>query len=142
MLQVTVVNIPDEPRFALERRGKDEISRVRTRVLRNVQRATLHGHIRKSVEVGAEMFTDAWVAYTGNNPDYAYNVIDHAENYAEGRVHVNGIENFWSLLKHCLRGTYVAVEPYRLFRYLDEQVYRVNNRKASSALYFIGIGNT
>ena len=82
------------------------------------------------------MFTDAWVGYTGIDPDYAHNVIDHAEKYAEGRVHVNGIENFWSLLKRCLKGTYIAVEPYHLFRYLDEQVFRFNNRKLPSSARF------
>ena len=116
----------------LERHGKDETSRVRTKVLRNVQRTTLHGHIQDNVEIGSEMFTDAWVGYTGIDPEYAHNVIDHAEKYAEGRIHVNGIENFWSLLKRCLKGTYIAVEPYHLFRYLDEQVFRFNNRKISS----------
>ena len=56
-------------------------------------------------------FTDAWVGYTGIDPEYSHNVIDHAEKYAEGRVHVNGIENFWSLLKRGIKGTYVSVEP-------------------------------
>ncbi len=85
------------------------------------------------------MFTDPLASYAGLNPDYMHNVIDHAEKYAEGRVHTNGIENFWSLLKRCLKGTYIAGEPYHLFRYLDEQVYRFNNRKVSSALRSIGV---
>jgi transposase-like protein len=126
----------------LERHGKDETSQVRTKVLRNVQRSTLHGHIRENVEPGSEMFTDAWVGYTGIDPEYAHNVIDHAEKYAEGRVHVNGIENFWSLLKRCLKGTYIAVEPYHLFRYLDEQVFRFNNRKEPSASRFMEVARS
>ena len=56
-------------------------------------------------------------------------MIDHAEHYVEGKVHTNGIENFWSLLKRGLSGTYVSVEPFHLFRYLDEQTFRYNNRK-------------
>jgi transposase-like protein len=121
----------------LERHGKDETSQVRTKVLRNVQRSTLHGHIRENVEPGSEMFTDAWVGYTGIDPEYAHNVIDHAEKYAEGRVHVNGIENFWSLLKRGLKGIYVSVEPFHLFRYLDEQVFRFNKRKQTDGSRFI-----
>ena len=121
----------------LERHGKDATSRVRTKVLQNVQRTTLHGNIRESVEAGSEMFTDAWVGYTGIDPEYAHNVIDHAEKYAEGRVHVNGIENFWSLLKRGIKGTYVSVEPFHLFRYLDEQVFRFNNRKMTDGSRFV-----
>ena len=54
--------------------------------------------------------------------------MNHAETYARGKVHTNGLENFWSLLKRGLRGTYVSVEPFHLFRYLDEQSFRYNNR--------------
>jgi hypothetical protein len=68
---------------------------------------------------------------------YVHNVIDHAEKYAEGRVHVNGIENSWSLLKRGLKGTYVSVEPFHLFRYLDEQVFRFNKRKQTDGSRFI-----
>src|SRR5437016_3572042 len=60
---------------------------------------------------------------------YQHKVIDHAECYAKGRVHTNGLENFWSLLKRGLGGTYVSVEPFHLYRYLDEQVFRYNNRR-------------
>jgi hypothetical protein len=61
--------------------------------------------------------------------DYAHKVIDHAEKYVDGKIHTNGLENFWSLLKRGINGTYVSVEPYHLFRYLDEQSFRYNNRK-------------
>jgi transposase-like protein len=121
----------------LERHGKDGVSRVRTKVLKNVQRATLHGEIQETVEPGSEMFTDAWTGYTGIAPEYVHSVIDHAEKYAEGRIHVNGIENFWSLLKRGIKGTYVSVEPFHLFRYLDEQAFRFNERKASDGKRFV-----
>jgi transposase-like protein len=121
----------------LERHGKDGVSRVRTKVLKNVQRATLHGEIQETVETGSEMFTDAWTGYAGIAPEYVHNVIDHAEKYAEGRVHVNGIENFWSLLKRGIKGTYVSVEPFHLFRYLDEQAFRFNERNASDGKRFV-----
>ncbi len=68
---------------------------------------------------------------------FIHNVIDHAEAYVNGEVHTNGLENFWSLLKRALKGTYVSVEPFHLFRYLDEQAYRFNQRKLSDARRFI-----
>jgi transposase-like protein len=98
-------------------------------VMPNVQRNTLQDHVRDNVETGSELFTDAWVAYTGLDAEYIHNVIDHAEAYVRGKVHTNGLENFWSLLKRGIKGTYVSVEPFHLFRYLDEQAFRFNNRK-------------
>ena len=120
----------------LQRHNKDEVSQVRAKVLRNLKRASLQDNVRENVETGSEMFTDAFRSYEGLDPEYTHNVINHAEKYAEGRVHVNGIENFWSLLKRCLKETYIAVEPYHLFRYLDEQVFRFNNRKLPSSARF------
>ncbi len=111
---------------------------MKARVIPNVQRTTLHDEIRKSVQPGSELFTDAWVGYEGIDPDYAHSVIDHAESYANGKVHTNGIENFWSLLKRGIKGTYVSVEPFHLFRYLDEQVFRFNNRKTHDGSRFVG----
>ena len=120
----------------LERHGKDGVSQVRAKVLRNVRAESLHREIHENVEAGSEMFTDAWVGYKHIDDDYLHNVIDHAEKYAEGRVHVNGIENFWSLLKRGLKGTYVSVEPFHLFRYVDEQAFRFNNRKDTDGQRF------
>jgi hypothetical protein len=67
-------------------------------------------------------------SYDGLASEYAHKVVDHAERYVDGQVHTNGLENFWSLLKRGISGTYVSVEPFHLFRYLDEQVFRYNNR--------------
>jgi len=108
----------------LERHGE-----VRTSVLPDVQRQTLHGRIQEHVEPGSQVFTDAWIAYDGLNAQYIHDVIDHAEAYARGNVHTNGLENFWSLVKRGLKGTYVSIEPFHLFRYLDEQAFRYNHRK-------------
>ena len=83
-----------------------------------------------------KVFTDAWVAYTGLDRNFVHGVIDHAESYVNGQIHTNGIENFWSLLKRGLKGTYVSVEPFHLFRYLDEQAFRYNNRKTTDATRF------
>ena len=75
------------------------------------------------------MFTDALPSYNGLKADFIHKAVDHAKEYVRGNVHTNGLENFWCLLKRCFKGTYVSVEPFHLFRYLDEQAYRYNNRK-------------
>lgn len=82
----------------------------------------------KRVEAGTTVNTDAHFSYQGLSDDYAHCVIDHAEAYVDGTIHTNGLENYWSLLKQSLKGTYVSVEPFHLFRYLDEQAFRFNNR--------------
>jgi transposase-like protein len=93
------------------------------------RRVTLDPEVRRSVEPGSNVFTDALGSYRFLNDEYIHKVIDHAEKYAEGEVHTNGLENFWSLLKRSIKGTYVSIEPFHLFRYLDEQAFRFNNRK-------------
>src|SRR5205085_8154886 len=89
---------------------------------------------REHVLAGSAIFTDALKSYEGL--DDRHEVIDHAEAYVDGQVHTNGLENFWSLLKRALKGTYVSVEPFHLFRYLDEQAFRFNNRKGTDAMRF------
>ena len=74
--------------------------------------------------------------YAALNAEYIHEVIDHAEAYVRGHVHTNGIENFWSLLKRAIKGTYVNVEPFHLFRYLDEQTFRYNARKTTDGKRF------
>jgi transposase-like protein len=108
----------------LERGGK-----VRASVIPNRRRKVLQEEVRKHVTAGAALYTDALLSYEGLASDYAHQVVDHATQYVDGRVHTNGLENFWSLLKRGISGTYVSVEPFHLFRYLDEQMFRFNNRK-------------
>jgi ISXO2-like transposase domain len=84
----------------------------------------LQEEVRKHVAAGTALYTDALLFYDGLANDYAHKVIDHAEAYVDGRVHTNSLENFWSLLKRGISGTYVSVEPFHLFRYLDEQTFR------------------
>jgi len=112
----------------LERQGT-----VRAKVIDDATQLTLHAEVRENVESGADLFTDGWKGYSGLHDDYVHQVIDHAEKYVDGQIHTNGIENFWSLLKRGLKGTYVSVEPFHLFRYIDEQVFRFNNRKVNDA---------
>jgi transposase-like protein len=102
---------------------------VRAKVMPNIKRETLQTEILKQVKYGTKVYTDSAVAYEqGMQWRFVHDMVDKTEAYVQGRVHVNGIENFWSLMKRGLRGTYVAVEPFHLDRYVDEQVYRFNNR--------------
>jgi transposase-like protein len=103
---------------------------VRAMVIPDVKRTTLQEKILNNVEGGSQVITDDFPSYKYALADkFAHDVINHVEGYVQGQVHTNGIENFWSLLKRGLRGTYVAVEPFHLDRYVDEQVFRFNNRK-------------
>jgi transposase-like protein len=102
---------------------------VRTEIIPDRLTSTLRAKVNKHVDVGSVLYTDEYQAYKGLKDEYSHSVIDHMEQYVNGQVHTNGIENFWSLLKRGLHGTYVAVEPFHLFRYLDEQVFRFNHRK-------------
>jgi transposase-like protein len=120
----------------LERHGENG-SRVRTRVVPGTRKRHLQVHVRQDVEVGATLHTDALRSYDGLSAEYVHNVIDHAERYADGNVHTNGLENFWSLLKRAVKGTYVSVEPFHLFRYLDEQTFRFNNRNDTDCGRFL-----
>jgi len=115
----------------LERHGE-----VRTMVVPNVKRKSLRKEINTHIEPGAMVYSDALKSYNDLNYDYIHNVINHAEKYVEGNVHTNGIENFWALLKRGLSGTYISVEPFHLFRYLDEQSFRFNKRKLSDSERF------
>src|ERR1035437_10425852 len=108
---------------ALERGGK-----VRTMVVADRKRSALQTCVKEHVKAGSALYSDALASYDGLAQEYAHKVIDHAEKYVDGQVHTNGLENFWSLLKRGIAGSYVSVEPFHLFRYLDEQVFRYNHR--------------
>lgn len=112
----------------LERRGE-----VRTTIVSNTKRKSLQSEVKAHVEAGSTVYSDALRSYNGLEQDYLHSVINHAVEYVRGEVHTNGIENFWSLLKRAIKGTYVAVEPYHLFRYLDEQSFRFNMRKGTDS---------
>lgn len=110
---------------------------VRAMVVPDRRRKTLQDAVRNHVEAGSALYSDALLSYNGLEGDYAHQVINHAVKYVDGQVHTNSIENFWSLLKRCLNGTYVSVEPFHLFRYLDEQTFRFNQRKGTDAQRFV-----
>lgn len=107
----------------LERGGK-----VRAKVIDRRKKAQLQSLVRENVEAGSALYSDALKSYEGLAAEYEHQVIDHAVAYVDGQVHTNGMENFWSLLKRGINGTYVSVEPYHLFRYVDEQAFRFNFR--------------
>src|ERR1035437_473433 len=111
----------------LERGSKATGSKVRVKVVDNTNKKTLQAEVREHVLAGFAIFTDALKSYEGLS-EFQHEVIDHAVAYVDGEIHTNGMENFWSLLKRGLKGTYVSVEPFHLFRYLDEQAWRYNNR--------------
>jgi transposase-like protein len=117
----------------LERHGPDTISKVRAKVIKNIATKTIHDEVKKAVEPKSQLFTDELSSYVGLEKEYAHQVINHMEAYVKGNVHTNGIENFWSLLKRTIRGTYVSVEPFHLFRYVDEQSFRFNKRDDDNA---------
>ncbi|HEY7097452.1 MAG TPA: IS1595 family transposase [Terriglobales bacterium] len=106
-----------------------KLRQVRATVIPNTRRETLQNHILREVFPGSKVYTDEWLGYQGLAKKFAHEIVNHMETYVDGKVHTQGIENFWSLLKRGLKGTYVAVEPFHLFRYVDEQVFRFNNRK-------------
>lgn len=120
----------------LERHGKVGHSTIRAAVVPNNRKAPLQAGVRLNVESGSNVYTDAHLSYDGLSADSAHQVIDHAEAYVDGQIHTNGCENFWSLLKRGLKGTYVEVEPFHLFRYVDEQAFRFNMRKMTDAQRF------
>ena len=107
----------------LERGGE-----VRTSVVNNRKKKTLQSEVRKHVEAGSAIYTDALKSYEGLD-EFQHGIVDHAVKYVDGKIHTNGLENFWSLVKRGLNGTYISVEPFHLFRYLDEQTFRYNNRE-------------
>lgn len=116
----------------LERGGS-----VKAHVIAERDKPTLHAKIDAHVERGSHVMTDELISYWGLEQNYTHSVVNHAVGYVDGIVSTNGLENFWSLLKRGLNGTYVAVEPFHLFRYIDEQAFRFNNRETNDRGRFL-----
>jgi IS1 family transposase len=113
----------------LQRHSKETpISQIDTHVLPNTKYDTMRNIIHRAVEPGTEMHTDAYQAYRTLGPDFIHKFIDHHETYVKENVHTNGLENFWSLFKRCIKGTHVSVEPFHLAAYLDSEGFRFNYR--------------
>jgi hypothetical protein len=107
--------------------------KIRATVVPNTSRMTLQNQVLKNVRYGTHLFTDQAPAYKALSDKYVHEFVNHMEKYVDGQVHTNGLENFWSLFKRHLSGTYVAVEPFHMQAYLDEQVFRYNNRGSKTA---------
>ena len=120
----------------LERPRGAEHSLVRTAVVDKVTKKRLHAEIYRNVEKGAAVYTDNLLSYRDLDKDFSHEIVDHAAEYVRGKVHTNGLENFWSLVKRAIHGTYVSIEPFHVFRYLDEQTFRFNNRGANDGERF------
>jgi transposase-like protein len=105
-----------------------DLRQVRAKVVPDVKREILQREVLREVKHGSKVYTDEHVGYDNLHSRFIHEVVNHSIEYVNGQVHTNGIENFWSLFKRTLNGTYVAVEPYHLDRYIDEQAFRFNNR--------------
>jgi transposase-like protein len=127
--------------FGALKRGTDkECSKVAAEIMDPTETPTrLAQRVRKYVLKGTEVHSDAHQGYKKLVEDYEHKVVDHAECYVKDGVHTNGLENFWSLLKRSLKGTYVSVEPFHLFRYLSEQIFRFNERKDDNHGRFLNV---
>lgn len=108
---------------------------VATHVI-NRKKATVQAAVRAVAEPGSALYTDALRSYTDLANDYIHEVVDHAVEYVRDHVHTNGMENFWSLFKRALKGTYVSVEPFHLDAYVKEQTFRFNERKKNDSSRF------
>jgi transposase-like protein len=111
---------------------------ARVKVMGNVRQFGLRTNIAENVEQGSTVYSDALKSYRNLGADgFIHEFIDHTEAYVKGRIHTNGLENFWSLFKRALKGTYVSVEPFHLQAYADEQAFRFNKRKTTDADRFV-----
>lgn len=123
--------------MGLLQRGDGNVpSRVMARVIRDANAKVLQAAVRENVEPGSILFTDSLLSYRGLSKDYCHAYVNHAVEYVRGHIHTNGIENFWSLLKRSIRGTYVSVDPHHMDRYLSEQTFRFNERKGTDLTRF------
>jgi transposase-like protein len=120
----------------LERHAEKGKSKVRTAVVPNIRKGTLHDIIHKNVEPGTAIYTDALHSYKSLGDKFFHDFVDHAERYAKGAVHCNGMENFWTLFKRCIKGTHVSVDPAHLEAYLDSEAFRFNNRATNDGQRF------
>lgn len=126
----------------IERGDGEKLSRVRAMVVKNVTKKQLHKNIHDTVARGSNLYTDTSYQYTtakGIRAFFKHQAINHAKEYVRGEVHTNSIENFWSLFKRAIKGTYVSVDPFHLFRYVDEQVHRFNNRGTNDRGRFVSV---
>jgi transposase-like protein len=125
---------------AVVRKTSRRPSRVLARVMKSAGARPHAAMAALTVVKGSKVFTDSATLYTGSMDNYTREMVNHSEKeYVRGEVHTNGTENFWSLLKRTIKGTYVAVDPFHLFRYVDEQVFRFNERTENDRSRFLKV---
>jgi transposase-like protein len=120
----------------LQRTVEDNVSEVRAVVVPTTEADSLHTNVLRHVDKDSHFYTDAASVYASLADQYFHSTVDHVTQYVRGRIHINGIENFWSLLKRAITGTYVSVATFHLQRYVDEQAWRFNNRDLSDGSRF------
>jgi transposase-like protein len=120
----------------LERASESKEKRIRATVVADRKRTTMQAEVSGVVEKGAKVYSDDYGIQWRMDDQFEHEMVDHLTTYVDGQVHTQGIENFWSLLKRCVGGTYISVEPFHLFRYVDQQAYRFNTRKMTDAERF------
>ncbi|MGD0462739.1 MAG: IS1595 family transposase [Tepidisphaeraceae bacterium] len=122
----------------LERHDGKKHSIVRAEVVPNRKSESLHPIIHRNVEPGTQLYTDSLAGYRGLTPTFMHDFVDHANAYVKDKVvHTNGLENFWALFKRCIKGTHISIEPFHLFRYVDSEAFRFNNREVKDADRFM-----
>jgi transposase-like protein len=121
----------------LERASEGKAKRVRATVIPDRKGPTMRSEISTAIEKGSRVYSDEFASAWRMDQDFEHATVDHLKTYVNGQVHTNGIENFWSLLKRGIGGTYVSVEPFHLFRYVDEQAFRFNNRETDDVHRFV-----
>lgn len=109
---------------------------VRAKRVSNTTKKILQAEVRATVAPGSRLYTDSLQSYSGLSADYLHEVVDHQIEYVRDRVHTNGMENFWSLFKRGLKGTYIHMSGAHLDRYVDEQVFRFNERRGADGYRF------
>jgi transposase-like protein len=127
--RIKTVNSPNWGKTIVVGLLKRETGEVRAKVSPSRTKHHLHAHVNENVELGSVLYTDEHHGYDDLSPEIMRQIVNHVSAYVDGRIHVNSLENFWSLLKRTLGGTYVSVDPHHLFRYLDEQMFRYNKRR-------------
>lgn len=120
----------------LERGVEKSASRVRVGLIPDTRLSSMRKFVQANVEPGSNLYTDSHRAYQEMRREYKHAYVNHMLTYVRGAVHSNGVENFWSLLKRTLKGTYISVDPAHLHAYCDEQSFRFNERKLTDGQRF------
>jgi len=121
----------------VERASETKHKRIRATVVADRKKPTMQAEIAGAVAPGAQLYSDEFGDQWRMEDRFTHSVVDHLATYVDGQVHTNSVENFWSLLKRGIGGTYISVEPFHLWRYVDEQAFRFNHREMDDVHRFV-----